>query len=88
MAVLGPADVTGIDPLQIVRREPIPGTIDADWSLLPAVEFAVPDLPWLLTPAGAGRATGAAALGSCWSASRSVPGSSTYPRGPPGVCFA
>ncbi len=51
LTILGPGDVTGIDRAQIVRREPVPGAVDADWSLLPAVEFAVADLPWLLTPA-------------------------------------
>jgi hypothetical protein len=51
LAILGAGDVTGIDPLQIVRREPVPGTVDADSSLLPAIEIAVPDLPWLLTSA-------------------------------------
>ena len=51
LAVLGPGDVRGIDPAQIVRREPVPGTADADPSLLPALELAAPDLPWLLTPA-------------------------------------
>ena len=51
LAILGPGDVSAIDPAQIVRREPVPGTADADWSLLPAVELAAPDLPWLLTPA-------------------------------------
>ncbi len=51
LAVLGPGDVAGIDPAQVVRREPVPGTADADPSLLPAVELAAPDLPWLLTPA-------------------------------------
>jgi hypothetical protein len=50
LTILGPGDVTGIDPAQIVRREPVPGAFDVDWSLLPAVEFAVADLPWLLTP--------------------------------------
>jgi hypothetical protein len=51
LTMLGPGDVVGIDPAQIVRREPVPGATDVDYSLLPAVEFAVADLPWLLTPA-------------------------------------
>ena len=55
LAILGPGDVAAIDPAQIVRREPVPGTADADWSLLPAVELAAPDLPWLLTPAAPDR---------------------------------
>jgi hypothetical protein len=55
LAILGPGDVTGIDATQVVRREPVPGTVDADPSLLPALELAAPDLPWLLTPAAPDR---------------------------------
>ncbi|MFN3273655.1 MAG: hypothetical protein ACK41U_03210 [Paracoccus sp. (in: a-proteobacteria)] len=46
----GPADVTGIDPAQIIRREPAPGTGDAEQGYLAHVEFARPDLPWLVSP--------------------------------------
>ncbi len=51
LTILGPGDVRGIDVSQIVRREPVPNAVDVDWSLLPALELAAPDLPWLLTPA-------------------------------------
>jgi hypothetical protein len=49
----GPGDVVGIDPRQIVRTEPRPGTANAEDNELVAVEFARPDFPWLFTPAGA-----------------------------------
>lgn len=46
----GPGDVLGIDPLQVVRRYPTPGTRDADPSDLAHCELDQPDLPWLFTP--------------------------------------
>jgi hypothetical protein len=50
----GPADVTAIDPRQVVRTEPRPFTSDYPYNLFPAIEFDRPDFPWLLTPAKAG----------------------------------
>lgn len=50
----GPADVTAIDPRQIVRLEPRPFTTDYPYNLFPAIEFDRPDFPWLFTPAKAG----------------------------------
>jgi len=50
----GPADVTAIDPGQIVRTEPRPFTTDYPYNLFPAIEFDRPDFPWLFTPAKAG----------------------------------
>jgi hypothetical protein len=50
VALLGPADVVGIDPTQIVRRTPQPGDASAEANHLAAIEFAHPDLPWLFTP--------------------------------------
>lgn len=47
----GPGDVVGIDPAQIIRVEPRPGTVDFEPNYFPAVEFATPDLPWMFTPA-------------------------------------
>lgn len=49
----GPGDVIGIDPRQIVRTEPRPGTSDFPPSYFTAVEFDSPDFPWLFTPARA-----------------------------------
>ncbi len=47
----GPADVTGIDARVISRREPSPDTSTFEPNYLPAIEFAVPDFPWLFSPA-------------------------------------
>lgn len=49
----GPGDVIGIDPQQVVRREPQPGTTDFEPNYFPAIEFDRPDFPWLFTPARA-----------------------------------
>jgi hypothetical protein len=49
----GPGDVTGIDPQQVVRLEPKPGTTDFEPNYFPAIEFDRPDFPWLFTPAKA-----------------------------------
>jgi hypothetical protein len=53
VTLLGPGDVTGIDPRLVVRTEPRRGTTTFEANLLAAVDFDLPDLPWLLTPAGA-----------------------------------
>lgn len=50
--VHGPGDVTGIDPQQIIRAFPAPGTTDAETTSLAHLEFDSPDLPWLFTPGG------------------------------------
>lgn len=50
----GPADVSAIDPRQIVRTEPRPFTTDYPYNLFPCIEFDRPDFPWLFTPAKAG----------------------------------
>jgi hypothetical protein len=49
----GPADVTGINPNQIVRREPRPGTTDFEPNYFACIEFDRPDFPWIFTPAKA-----------------------------------
>ena len=49
----GPGDVTGIDPQQVVRLEPKPGTADFETNYFPFVEFDRPDFPWLFSPAKA-----------------------------------
>jgi hypothetical protein len=49
----GPGDVTGLDPRQIVRTDPRPGVMSYEDNYLPAVDFALADLPWLFTPAAA-----------------------------------
>ncbi|MHB9005828.1 MAG: hypothetical protein ACYDC1_02755, partial [Limisphaerales bacterium] len=50
----GPADVTGLDPAQIVRRDPPPGSRDFEPNYFAGIEFARPDFPWLFTPLRAG----------------------------------
>lgn len=49
--VLGPGDVTGLDPRQVIRTEPVDGASNSEPSLLACVEFDEPALPWLFTPA-------------------------------------
>ncbi|WP_434811095.1 hypothetical protein [Microbacterium sp. bgisy189] len=51
IVVRGPGDVTGIDPAQVIRRYPQPGTGSASTADLVHVEFDQPDLPWMFTPA-------------------------------------
>ncbi len=50
--VHGPADVTEIDPRQVIRTSPKPDVTNAEVDDLVHVEFDRPDLPWLFTPAG------------------------------------
>ncbi|MFG3420182.1 hypothetical protein ACIBTZ_31725 [Micromonospora sp. NPDC049460] len=47
----GPGDVVGVDPQEIIRSYPAPGAENVEVSLLAAVEFDNPDLPWRYTPA-------------------------------------
>jgi hypothetical protein len=59
LVLRGPGDVLGVDPRQIIRRYPEPGTGNAEPSDLVHCEFDRADLPWLFTPtspeAGTGR---------------------------------
>lgn len=50
LQLLGPGDVTGIDPALVLRMDPPPGAQRADTSLFPLVEFDLPALPWMFTP--------------------------------------
>lgn len=50
--VYGPADVTEIDPRQVIRAFPKADAVDAEVDDLAHVEFDRPDMPWLFTPAG------------------------------------
>ena len=54
----GPGDITGFDEGQVARSEPVPGATDFEADLLACVEFARPDLPWLLTPGAPDPANG------------------------------
>lgn len=49
----GPADVIGIDPHEIVRVDPRPGSAHFEPNYFAAIEFDRPDFPWLFTPAKA-----------------------------------
>lgn len=49
--LIGPGDITGLDARAVVRTEPRDGTDAFETNYLAAVEFALPDLPWLFTPA-------------------------------------
>jgi hypothetical protein len=46
----GPGDVLGIDPKQIIRTDPRPGTSEFEPNYLAAIEFDLPDYPWLFSP--------------------------------------
>ena len=47
----GPGDVTGIDPRQVVRTEPVAFTANFEPNYLAAVDFYDEDFPWRYTPA-------------------------------------
>jgi hypothetical protein len=53
LSVLGPGDVVGLDPRQVIRMDPPPASTDAEPNFLVQVELDRPDLPWLFTPAAA-----------------------------------
>ncbi|GAB3185099.1 hypothetical protein FHX75_11720 [Micromonospora palomenae] len=47
----GPGDVVGVDPQEVIRSFPAPGAENVETTMLAAVEFDSPELPWLYTPA-------------------------------------
>ena len=51
MPMLGPGDVVGLAPGQVVRTEPTDGATGVLTTVFAAVEFGDPTLPWLFTPA-------------------------------------
>ena len=51
LELLGPGDVTGLAPGQVIRTDPADGATGVDPTVFPAVEFAEATLPWLFTPA-------------------------------------
>jgi hypothetical protein len=51
--VRGPGDVIGIVRSQVVRTDPIDGTVGFEPNYFAQIEFDRPDLPWLFTPAAA-----------------------------------
>jgi hypothetical protein len=48
--LVGPGDVTGIDPRQIIRTEPRAGVSDFEPNYLAALDFYDEDFPWRYTP--------------------------------------
>lgn len=53
VALYGPGDITSLHPSIIIRREPVPNSVDFEPNFLAFIEFAQPDFPWLYTPAAA-----------------------------------
>ncbi len=47
-----PGDVTGIDTNQIIRTYPTDGATNVEPDCFPLIEFARPDVPWMLSPTG------------------------------------
>ncbi len=47
-----PGDVTGIDSNQIIRTYPTDGATNVEPDCFPLIEFARPDVPWMLSPTG------------------------------------
>jgi hypothetical protein len=52
----GPGEAQLIDPRQVIRTEPEPGTPNFEPNYFPSVELDAPELPWMLTPAKANAA--------------------------------
>ena len=51
VALRGPGDVIGISRSQVVRTDPIDGSVGVEPNYFAQIEFDRPDLPWLFTPA-------------------------------------
>lgn len=51
LALFGPGDVTAIDPGVVRTVDPPRGSREAEPYAFAAIELALPDLPWLLSPA-------------------------------------
>lgn len=46
VTLYGPGDVVGVDPAQIIRRYPSPGSSNAEETFHAHIEFDRPELPW------------------------------------------
>ena len=53
LALYGPGDVIGLDPRLVIRTDPKPHSTDCEPNYLAGIEFDLPELPWLFTPASA-----------------------------------
>ena len=47
-----PGDVTGLDPAQIIRIYPTANATNVEPDAFPLIEFARPDIPWMMSPTG------------------------------------
>jgi len=54
LRMIGPGDVTGIDPRAVIRVDPPPKSSDFEPNYMACIEFDTPDFPWLFTPATSG----------------------------------
>ncbi|MET0577769.1 MAG: hypothetical protein ABW122_03865, partial [Ilumatobacteraceae bacterium] len=52
--LMGPGHVSALQPGQIIRMDPTPGSRAFAPNYFPLVELDEPSLPWLFTPASAG----------------------------------
>ena len=48
--LVGPGDITGIDPQQVIRTEPRAGVSDFEPNYLAAIDFYDEDFPWRYSP--------------------------------------
>lgn len=46
VTLYGPGDVIGVDPAQVIRRYPAPGSMTAEETFHAHIEFDRPELPW------------------------------------------
>lgn len=53
MSLIGPGDITGINPSAIVKVHPVHNTSEFEPNYLPFIEFYDEDFPWRYTPAKA-----------------------------------
>ena len=55
VSLIGPGDVTGVQPQQIIRTEPRAGVTDFEPNYLAAIDFYDEDFPWRYSPVSARR---------------------------------
>jgi len=53
VGLLGPGDVAGVDPRQVIRMDPPSGAQGTEPSFFCMIEFDRPDFPWLFSPGAA-----------------------------------
>ena len=83
--LMGPGQVTGIDPRQVIRTDPARNARNFEPNYFPLVEFDDPSLPWLFTPA-ARTARRGCGHGSCSSSCRACARASSCARRRVGPC--